>query len=113
MSSKPQKSILIPLMMINLIIIIKSEITLDILKPKLLKNQFKNGIQFKEIINTHQLLDFQERVDIHLPKSKDNDGCSRFSLDHVNSLIFYYIFYYIFYFIITKLNYSAPLYNLH
>ena len=65
------------------------KISVQVLHPKILKNQFKQGLVFKPIVNLHRLKDFQDRIDIHILDKKDKNGCSRFSIQHVTQPLFH------------------------
>jgi hypothetical protein len=62
------------------------KIVLNVLKPNILKEFFSSGFEFIEIMNTHQLQNFKERVDVHLLETNHNEGCSKFSIDHVTNI---------------------------
>jgi hypothetical protein len=69
--------------------------TLSVIKPAILKNHFNKGLEFKEIINGHRLQDFDDKVDIHMLKSTNGNGCRRFSMDDVNILSFLFLLNYL------------------
>ena len=63
---------------------IVSQLNLSVIEPAILKNHFKTGLEFKEIINGHRLRSFENKVDIHMLKGKNGSGCSRFDMEDVS-----------------------------
>jgi hypothetical protein len=59
---------------------------LSVVKPKLLLNHFKSGLEFKEIINGHRLQSFEDQIDIHMLKDTNATGCRRFNNEDVKDL---------------------------
>ena len=74
------------LLITTLLEIASATIKLSVVQPALLKNHFKSGLEFKEIINGHRLQSFDDRVDIHMLQDKNATGCHRYNTEDVPPL---------------------------
>ena len=86
--SRPLKIILCATVLAMTPSLAKTEkMDMKVVNPPMLANRFQEGLEFVEIINGHRLESFDEMIDIHMLKGGNDNGCQRFSLPDVGSIM--------------------------